>query len=271
MENGDIDRLLSQFAANPYPLEIQQQISWSGHSAERDVLDTPPLPVTTDQTWLASTDNILDIPHDFNLIEGILPWTYRPNAAFQAPSLPRVEQQAQRRNSIPDSPDPNSPPQREEAPPAPLKSCCPSSQESLASESFEISEDAIRLLDHYRVHVSQLMMPTSAPSHNPWLQLYLPLALQEPRTPAKSCLLFGLLAVAAFNKAFLPNVGDDDYLQQAKESKDKASNILKSIVDPLLRAGEIVQSATEKHALLAAILTMTTIEVSSSILIASWK
>ncbi|KAH7024766.1 fungal-specific transcription factor domain-containing protein [Microdochium trichocladiopsis] len=114
-------------------------------------------------------------------------------------------------------------------------------------------------------------MPTSAPSQNPYLRLYLPMALEEPSTAAKKCLLQGILAVAAYNKAELSTSDRRTYLRQAAEFKNQAAEMLRDIVlggndsRPSTAAGASVALGddTDKQALLAAALTMTTVEVFS--------
>ncbi|CAK7206777.1 hypothetical protein SEUCBS139899_009583 [Sporothrix eucalyptigena] len=122
-----------------------------------------------------------------------------------------------------------------------------------------------RLLHHYQTHVSQLMMPTSAPSHNPYLRLYLPMALHKPTTPSKECLLYAIVAVAAYNKAELSSVHDRDaYRQQALKYKEKADGMIRAGIAGCSHAGpRHLMESTDKQALLAAALTMTTVEVFS--------
>lgn len=123
------------------------------------------------------------------------------------------------------------------------------------------------LLHHYQTHVCQLMMPTSAPAHNPWLQLYLPLAMTEPLNPPKKCLLSTLLAVAAFNKAELSPNERAQFKRQGAELMNEAGSILKDFTEQNeyssgMKLGQILDDG-DKQALLAAALTMTTIEVYS--------
>ena len=125
-----------------------------------------------------------------------------------------------------------------------------------------MTEMTSRLLDHYRSHVCQLMMPTSAPAHNPYLRLYLPMALQKPSNLVKEWLLFGILSVAAFNQAQLSPENRSLYRNKASEYKDKAAHLLKACVAKAQEdVSAIVDSATDKQALLAAAITMTTIGV----------
>ena len=120
-----------------------------------------------------------------------------------------------------------------------------------------------QLLFHYRTHVSQLMMPTVAPSQNPWLQIYLPIALQEPQTTAKHALLNSILAVSAFNQAGLRKSERQSYREMASSYSHKAAQLLKINDFNGLEAGELRHDTANRQALLATALTMTTIEVSA--------
>ena len=134
----------------------------------------------------------------------------------------------------------------------------------LRPDALEMSETMRKLLHHYRTHVCQLMMPTSAPSHNPWLHLYLPIALQEPPTAPKRCLLHAILSVAAFNKAELSSVDRSLFRREAGEHKEKAWLLLNKCTssNPPDGVETIAEDSTDRQALLAAALTMTTVEVS---------
>ncbi|KAH7309294.1 fungal-specific transcription factor domain-containing protein [Rhexocercosporidium sp. MPI-PUGE-AT-0058] len=115
------------------------------------------------------------------------------------------------------------------------------------------------LVHHYRTHVSQLMMPTASDSQNPWLQLYLPLALQEPRTEPKQVLLHAILSVSAFSRAGLATKEDEGrYVDQGVKHGEEAVRRLRGVVD-----GRGVEDAVDKQALLAAALTISTIDVFS--------
>lgn len=118
-----------------------------------------------------------------------------------------------------------------------------------------------KLVDHYRIHACQLMMPTLAPLHNPWLRLYLPLALQEPATAPKQVLLYAILSVAAFNRAHLSSTDKEVYQKQAKEFNDKAVSLLKQVLDAVNASDGLVDDKTTKQALMAAALTLATAEV----------
>ncbi|KAH8891128.1 hypothetical protein GQ53DRAFT_865866 [Thozetella sp. PMI_491] len=110
-------------------------------------------------------------------------------------------------------------------------------------------------------------MPTSAPSLNPWLRIYLPLALQKPTTAAKKCLLYAILSVAAFNKAELADGDRAQVQRQAGEYKDRAASMLRQCLADLRQRlpnqANDQGDATDSQALLAAGLTMTTVEIFS--------
>lgn len=141
---------------------------------------------------------------------------------------------------------------------------CPSPPRGLSLEFHGFSHETRQLLHHYGTHVCQLMMPTEAPSHNPWLQLYLPIAVQEPTSAAKQALLHSILAVSAFNQAGLRRSKGQPFRAQATEHSKKAARLLCSgdFTAEQSRGNEV--DSTNKKALLAAALTMTTIEVSAT-------
>ncbi|KAM0549850.1 hypothetical protein ACHAPJ_009292 [Fusarium lateritium] len=130
------------------------------------------------------------------------------------------------------------------------------------NETPNLSSASSNLLQHYRSHVCQLMMPTLAPSHNPWLRLYLPLALQEPTSPPRQALLFAMLAVAAFNRAHLLPERRQSLQQQAQEYYDRAITLLKSVLDRD-EDEDITSEKYVRQALIAAVLTLSTVEVST--------
>ncbi|KAK0124781.1 hypothetical protein ONS96_008662 [Cadophora gregata f. sp. sojae] len=131
------------------------------------------------------------------------------------------------------------------------------------------------LLYHYRTLVSQQMMPTCSPSQNPWLQLYLPLALQEPRTEPKQMLLHAILSVSAFSRAALASSEGEKYRLQGVRHGEEAVRRLREAIDgngdrmdgdekgkgkgKQQQKGEI--DPVDKQALLAAALTISTIDV----------
>ncbi|PVH73467.1 hypothetical protein DL98DRAFT_538352 [Cadophora sp. DSE1049] len=130
------------------------------------------------------------------------------------------------------------------------------------------------LLHHYRTLVSQQMMPTCSPSQNPWLQLYLPLALQEPRTEPKQVLLHAILAVSAFSRAGLASNEGEKYRIQGVQHGEEAVRRLREAIDGKGKGnGNKNKNGTgrereemdpvDKQALLAAALTISTIDVFS--------
>ncbi|CAG9988144.1 unnamed protein product [Clonostachys byssicola] len=130
---------------------------------------------------------------------------------------------------------------------------------STDSDPQEVSD----LLNHYRTHVCKLMMPTIAPSQNPWLRLYLPMASREPQTAAKKCLLHAILAVAAFNKSELSRADRGQYQQLARTLKDRAALMIKDVLADASQREALLQNDVDRQALLAAAMTMTTVEVFS--------
>jgi hypothetical protein len=121
------------------------------------------------------------------------------------------------------------------------------------------------LIRHFQTHTCHLMMPTLAPSQNPWLAFYLPTALKEPATPSTKCLLHALIAVAAFNKAEL-SVGEKAVFRfRGLEYKAIAETLLRCIVEGLGSNTPTMNDTMDKQSLLAAALTMTSIEIGCSI------
>lgn len=128
----------------------------------------------------------------------------------------------------------------------------------------DLSQRTHQLLQHYRTHVCEAMMPTSAPKLNPYLRLYLPLAVQDPNSPAKQALLDAILAVAAFNKSQLTPGQRRLYRDQATDHHDQAASMINTIISRKQASSHPTGESPEcKHALLAAALTLTTIEVFS--------
>ncbi|KAK4938451.1 hypothetical protein LTR10_021079 [Elasticomyces elasticus] len=129
---------------------------------------------------------------------------------------------------------------------------------------IDLPQTTRQLLHHYRTHVCEVMMPTSAPKLNPWLRLYLPLATQEPNSPSKQALLHAILAVAAYNKAQLTLSQQDLHRSQAIEHHQKATTAMSKIIAAKKASSQGTEDHPErKHALLAAALTLTTVEVFS--------
>ncbi|ETN39527.1 uncharacterized protein HMPREF1541_05753 [Cyphellophora europaea CBS 101466] len=106
-------------------------------------------------------------------------------------------------------------------------------------------------------------MPTSSPRQNPYLCVCLPLALQSPSGDAKESLLMAILAVAAFNKAELATSNAKGYRDQAVHFAERASSILKSYSGDFGRKRAGPEDEVDRKALLAAVVTMTTIEIFS--------
>jgi len=105
-------------------------------------------------------------------------------------------------------------------------------------------------------------MPTTAPSRNPWLHLYLPLALKGPPSSPNEALLYGILSVSAYNRANLTPEKRDTFFKLGKEYSEKASATLRSVLQSSEWAFDLEKNVESSHALMAASLTLTTIEVS---------
>lgn len=105
-------------------------------------------------------------------------------------------------------------------------------------------------------------MPTSSPAKNSWLHLYIPLALHQPPSPAKESLYHAVISAAAFHKAQASRDHRKQLLQEAAEYKRKAADSLRLLVDQLQAQQSIPIDNVERKALLAAAMTLTSVEVS---------
>lgn len=133
---------------------------------------------------------------------------------------------------------------------------------SLTTLNLEaLAPDVRELLDHYREHVCGLMMPTTAPLRNPWLHLYLPLALQGLPSSPNEALLYGILSVSAHNRANLTPGRREAFQKQGKEYSEKAAATLRSVLQSGSWTFDLEQHEGSSHALMAAALTLTTVEV----------
>ncbi|ETS84373.1 hypothetical protein PFICI_02398 [Pestalotiopsis fici W106-1] len=119
------------------------------------------------------------------------------------------------------------------------------------------------LLAHWKSHACHLMMPILAPTFNPWLRLYYPLAVTGPPSDAKSCLFHALSSAAGFHKATTARKDKTTLIGQAQERKTEASKRLRSIVHDLQLSKSLLADRMDRMALLAAAMTMATIEVFS--------
>jgi len=131
----------------------------------------------------------------------------------------------------------------------------PSVDEGLVS-----MQETQQLLEHYRTVVCHMMMPTVDSRRNPWLQLYLPMALEQPTTLATSALLNTLLSVSAYHKARIDTAKSSEYRNAAADYKSTAMIRLDRIIShgPLMS-----HSPSDRRAMLAAAMSLTTIEVFS--------
>lgn len=206
-------------------------------------------------------DNVLDPQFDLGAPGDPVSWTASPVVSRQF-SRTRATQQAP--ELFLNSQLPREMPGQ--LSPAELPRDAPSSS-TIRDLSFalrELSTVSDALIRHFRTHTCHLMMPILAPSQNPWLTFYLPTALKEPATPSTICLLHALLAVAAFNKAELSSREKTAFRLRGLEHKSMAENLLRSIVEDLETRHTATHDITDKQSLLAAALTMTSIEVGCS-------
>ncbi|THV83526.1 hypothetical protein D6D26_10178, partial [Aureobasidium pullulans] len=115
------------------------------------------------------------------------------------------------------------------------------------------------LLKHYEEAVCPVMMPTIDPSRNPWLQVYLPLALHTPRSAARSALLHALLSVAAYHKAKVVRHESTRFSGEAAQFEAHALRLLRKITSSdIFRDDD-----NDRHAMLAASMSLITADVFS--------
>ncbi|XXG94081.1 hypothetical protein Hte_000333 [Hypoxylon texense] len=258
-ENGETER--ADLGANS-----DQHREFSGW---RQPLDGIGWSNATDETLNSVLGDLVDLQGDYNFIQAFLPTSHQDLFMPIQTGTPRafVPIPDQSAAETPETPEPL---------PRSRQATLPNNDEVRLIES---TDNVRTLVHHWQTHVCHLMMPTLAPSHNPWLRLYLPMALQEPRTRERSCLLYSILATAAFNKAELSRDGRSLYRNLAREFKAKAEALLDTIVEALSGEGTGTGDMTNAQALLAATLTMTSVEVFSgeddgkcyeNLLIARW-
>ncbi|KAF2647685.1 hypothetical protein K491DRAFT_723227 [Lophiostoma macrostomum CBS 122681] len=115
------------------------------------------------------------------------------------------------------------------------------------------------LIDHYRDVVCHIMMPTVDVSRNPWLQLYLPLALTSPPTKTQLALRHALLSVSAYHKMQSNTATSARDRVRAESHKLEASRLLNEITTHSIHDLD----TAEKCSLLAAAMTLITVGVFS--------
>lgn len=113
------------------------------------------------------------------------------------------------------------------------------------------------LLLHYKKVVCHIMMPTIDVERNPWLQIYLPMAMREPATSSQLALRHALMSVAAYNLAQTKPDTDQRELLRAQHHKMEASKLLTQLV-----TGHLVeQDIAQKCASLAAAMSLISTDV----------
>lgn len=112
------------------------------------------------------------------------------------------------------------------------------------------------LLDYYRRTLTPLMMPTISPAENPWLCIYLQLAMQETSSPTRIALRHALMSVAAQQRAFHCR-GNARDVNSALYHEQEAFRL----VSQNMENAEFVSSSGAANTLLAAALSLISIEV----------
>ncbi|KIW40634.1 uncharacterized protein PV06_07815 [Exophiala oligosperma] len=113
------------------------------------------------------------------------------------------------------------------------------------------------LLLHYKKVVCHIMMPTIDIVRNPWLQIYLPMAMRDPPTASQLALRYALMSVAAYNLAQAddPRAHKDD--QRAVHYRSKAAEILKDLVHSCMEE----KDTSDRCASLAAAMSLISTDV----------
>jgi hypothetical protein len=125
--------------------------------------------------------------------------------------------------------------------------------------AIEDEDEDSDLLEHYRDVVCHIMMPTIDASRNPWLQLYLPLALKSPPTTTQLALRHALLSVSAHHRTQSNISTRSSDRMRAESHKIKASQLLRELTNSYADTSDV----TEKCSLLAAAMTLITVGVFS--------
>ncbi|KAJ5972589.1 uncharacterized protein N7479_002507 [Penicillium vulpinum] len=120
-------------------------------------------------------------------------------------------------------------------------------------------EDVL-LIRHYREVVGHIMMPAIDPPRNPWLQIYLPLALTKSPDRTTLALRHAILAVSALHRAQLGGSKRQSLLVRAKVYALDAAQL----ASDCLSDSDANYSETQKHALLACTLSLISSNVFAS-------
>ncbi|CAI7637355.1 unnamed protein product [Penicillium glandicola] len=113
------------------------------------------------------------------------------------------------------------------------------------------NEDVL-LIRHYREVVGHIMMPAIDSPRNPWLQIYLPLALTKSPDRTTLALHHAILAVSALHQAQLGGSERQGLLARATVYALDAAQL----VSDCLSDSDAEYSETQKHALLACTLSL---------------
>ena len=124
-------------------------------------------------------------------------------------------------------------------------------------QNLHQDEEGDELLDHYRDVVCNYMMPTNDPHRNPWLRLYLPLAMSVSGSQSKLALRHALKSVAAYQLAQTSTASRAQHLAQAADQRRQASKLVQSILTSVTAAME----PADKYALLATAMTLISTDV----------
>ncbi|KGO43666.1 Protein of unknown function DUF3468 [Penicillium expansum] len=118
----------------------------------------------------------------------------------------------------------------------------------------------VLLIRHYREVVGHIMMPAIDSPRNPWLQIYLPLALARSPDRTTLALRHAILAVSALHRAQPSGSERQSLLVRAKVYALDAAQL----VDNCLSDSDAEYAEAQKHALLACTLSLISSNVFAS-------
>ncbi|EXJ92920.1 hypothetical protein A1O3_01476 [Capronia epimyces CBS 606.96] len=113
------------------------------------------------------------------------------------------------------------------------------------------------LLAYFQNTVCPIMLPSLDDVRNPWLQIYIPMALHNERSQGRTALRHALMSVAASHLTQRDDSNRARYHERANFHQDRATDILTSI----LSHDAVSMGAIEKCTILAAALTLITAHI----------
>ncbi|KAJ5375278.1 Protein of unknown function DUF3468 [Penicillium concentricum] len=121
-----------------------------------------------------------------------------------------------------------------------------------SNQDEPVDREDVLLIRHYREVVGHIMMPVIDPPRNPWLQIYLPLALTQSPDRTTLALRHAILAVSALHRAQLGGSERQSLLVKGVVYALDAAQL----VGDCLSDSDVEYSEAQKHALLACTLSL---------------